>query len=179
MNMQRRLLYAVAFQLGWFVCIMGGNIASASYAIIFLMVHLWLERKSSPYRELIWVTVVISCGSLIETLFMSAGFLYENSAPLLFERVCYPPLWLMALWLIFAVALRNCLAFLLSYPRLGYWMCCTLVPANYLAGSKLNQAIHINQPLLVVLPLIALIWVVFLACLIQIKRRYFEDMFNA
>ena len=179
MNMQRRLLYAVAFQLGWFICIMGGNTASISYAISFLLAHLWLQQNASPYREISWIAIVLSGGFLIETLFLSAGFLYEKSPPLLFEHVHYPPIWLMALWLTFAIALRNCLAFLLSYPRLGYGMCCTLIPVNYLAGSKLSHVLHINQPLVVVLPLIALVWVIFLACLIKIKRRYFEDIFDA
>lgn len=181
-----KLVYALAFQVGWFVCIMAGNIASVCYAAIFLAVHLWFITKPNCHslvgKELAWVLVVLALGLTVETLSFSAGFLYFQAEEhlythkALFETIVFAPLWLLSLWLIFALALRTCLFFLLHKPNLTYLLSLILVPVNYYAGAALNTTVDINQPYLLSLALITLLWLVFWWCFIHIKYHYFEDI---
>jgi len=181
MSTTSKLIYAIAFQTGWFVCILAGSWISLTYAIIFLAIHLWIltQKKCMQLRkESLWITSVVMGGLILETLSFSAGFLYLNVPSTLFERLTLPPLWLLNLWLIFAIALRNCLAFIFYKPKVTYLLTCVCIPLNYYAGAKLNSDVAINNPYPLSLALITLIWIVFLWFLIYLKRHYFEDIFN-
>ena len=185
-----KLTYAIAFQLGWFICIMGGDIASVTYTITFLSLHLWriskTERKTflhanSIKQELLWISLVFICGLIIETVSFSTGSLYltKNHPPLLdyppFQDLIIPPLWLLNLWLLFAIALRTCLSFLLNNLIVTFILAVIFVPLNYYAGSNLNSTVHINKPYVISFSIITLQWLLFFTCLIKIKQRYYEE----
>jgi len=188
MSSTQKIVYAIAFQIGWLVCILTGNLASSCYVAIFLVVHLWQVTRQNPAllnKEIIWVAVVSVFGIVVETLAFSTGCLYLQAGDNLtareniFEYFLLPPLWLLNLWLIFAIALRSCLSFLLCRPQLLYSLSLILIPINYYAGAALNDSVELNHPYVFSLSLITLFWLVFFWCIMHIKRRHFEDMFNA
>ena len=178
-----KLVYALAFQAGWFVCIMAGNFTSIFYTVLFVFGHFWfLARKSSPlflHKEILWVIIVFCLGLAVETIYFSAGFLYTDAPKKLFDELLLPPVWLLCIWIIFSLALRTCLSFLFYKPALSYLTCFVFVPVNYYAGAKLNNEVDINEPYVLSLALMTLIWISLLWCLIQIKRHYFEEIFHA
>jgi hypothetical protein len=178
-----KLIYALAFQAGWFVCIMAGNFASAIYTALFVIGHFWYLARKKPQlflpKEILWVIIVFSLGLAVETIYFSAGFLYTDTPKTLFDELLLPPIWLLCIWIIFSLALRTCLSFLFYKPALSYLTCILFVPVNYYAGAKLNNEVDINEPYFLSLALMTLIWILFLWCLIHIKRRYFEEIFNA
>jgi hypothetical protein len=118
-------------------------------------------------------------GFLLETLTFSAGFLYSKTQPNFFDRLVFPPLWLLNLWLLFAVALRTCLSFVFTAPRITYCISVVAIPLNYYAGAQLNAEVDVNSPYILSLALISLQWIFLLWCLIQTKHYCFEDIFNA
>lgn len=189
MSATQKIIYAIAFQIGWFVCILGSNTASLYYSLVFVACHLAfsLYRNNALWmaKEVLWLLLIVAFGLMIETFSFSAGFLfYQTSGNFLttntlFESFLTPPLWLVNLWLIFAVALRTCLAFMLYKPNLLYALSLVLVPINYYAGAALNNGVALSQPYYFSLTLITLLWLVFFWCLVRIKQRYFKDMFNA
>lgn len=184
-----KLVYALAFQAGWFVCILAGNFASLVYTALFLIAHFGfltklylLAPKDIPRfmrKEALWVMIVLSFGLIVETLFFSAGFLYIDKAQPFLNQLVLPPTWLLCIWVIFSLALRSCLSFLFYKPTLSYLACIIFVPVNYYAGAKLNNQVDINEPYFLSLALMTIIWIICLWCLIHIKRRYFEEIFNA
>lgn len=182
-----KLVYAVAFQAGWFVCILAGNLASVIYTLLFLVAHFWLllynkahnNRHLFVRKEVLWVMIVLCLGAIVETIYFSAGFLYIGTPKNLFAQALLPPIWLLCIWIIFSLALRTCLSFLFYKPTLSYLACIIFVPANYYAGAKLNNDVNINEPYLLSLALMTLIWILCLWCLIHLKRHYFEEIFNA
>ncbi len=178
-----KLVYALAFQAGWFVCIMAGNLASVVYTALFLFSHFWWLTRKSPtffiHKELLWVMIVFCLGLIVETIYFSGSFLYTDAPKKLFDHVSLPPTWLLCIWLMFALALRTCLSFLFYKPTLSYLTCFVFVPVNYYAGAKLNKDVDINEPVFLSLALMTLIWILFLWGLIHIKRHYFEEIFNA
>src|SRR3954468_22467687 len=40
------LIYALAFQAGWFVCIVADNLISIVYTLAFLACHFWLTQNT-------------------------------------------------------------------------------------------------------------------------------------
>jgi len=182
MSNTSKFVYALAFQIGWFVCIMAGNLASLGYALIFLICHFWFltqrTKSHSVHKEILWVITVFCLGLAVETVYFSGGLLYSLIPNNLFAQVLLPPVWLMSLWLIFSLAMRTCLSFIFHKPLLSYFACVILIPINYYCGAWLNNEVDLNQPYFLSLSLIALIWIVFLWHLILIKRHYFEDIFN-
>jgi hypothetical protein len=181
-----KLIYAIAFQLGWFVCIFAGNWLSTAYVISFLTIHFGVLAQKNKHlyfysrlrKEVLWIAIVMAGGFILETLSFSAGFLYSGTSSN-FEHLIFPPLWLLNLWLIFAIALRTCLSFIFYKPKVTYLLTCACIPFNYYAGAKLNNHVTIGSPYTLNLALIALTWVALLWFLIHLKRRYFEDIFNA
>jgi hypothetical protein len=183
MSAASKLIYAIAFQVGWFVCILAASWVSLIYIVIFLTAHFWFLanciHSPSLRKEALWISVVLGSGLIVETIFFSAGFLYSHTPSRLFEHVILPPLWLLNLWLIFAIALRTCLSFVFYKPKVTYLLSSLCIPLNYYAGAKLQTDIAINSPYILSLALIAIIWIALLWLLIHIKHYYFEDIFNA
>jgi hypothetical protein len=183
MSNTSKLIYALAFQIGWFVCIMGGDKASLFYTVAFVAAHfcflkITLER-CLWLKESLWLLLIFLSGAILETLSFSAGFLYSNTSVIFFQQPIFPPLWLISLWLLFALALRTCLSFVFKKPKLTYLLCTIAIPVNYYAGAKLNSDVDLSPPISFNLSLITVLWIFLLWCLIHTKRFWFEDMFNA
>jgi hypothetical protein len=178
-----KITYAIAFQIGWFVCIMGGNILGFAYTAVFISVHfIFLNitlNKVLWLKESLWLLVVFIGGFTLETLAFSAGFVYSKTPPIFFDHLIFPPVWLLNLWLLFAVALRTCLSFVFSAPKLTYLISIIAIPLNYYAGTQLNTDVELNNPYMLSLALISVLWMFLLWCLIQTKHHCFEDIFNA
>jgi len=182
MSITRKLFYAIAFQAGWFFCILAGNWISLAYAVIFLTIHFWLlaqDRYFSLRKEIYWIGIVAIGGLILETISFSAAFLLYGESAILFEYLALPPLWLLNLWIIFAIALRTCLSFIFYNPKITYLSACLCIPLNYYAGAKLNNHVNISEPYTLSLATITLMWLILLRVLIHLKRHYFEDIFNA
>ena len=194
MSNTSKLVYAIAFQVGWFVSIMSGNLLSSIYAGIFLAAHLWYFTKPKHNffiysdilkKEISWILIVLILGLLIETISFSESFIYfkTEASPHIphkfFEHFILPPLWLLNLWLIFAIALRTCLSFLFNNQIITYALCIIFVPFNYYAGANLNNTVSINQPYFISLALITFLWLLFFKCMLKIKQHYFEEPLNA
>lgn len=183
MSNASKIVYAIAFQLGWFICIMAGSTLGFIYTAVFILAHFIFikltQHKALWFKESLWLLVVFIGGLIVETLIFSAGFLYSGSAPGFLDKLIFPPLWLLSLWLLFALALRTCLSFVFRKPKLTYMISVIAIPLNYYAGTQLNEDVNLNSPYILSLASISLLWVFLLWCLIQIKQYYFEDTFNA
>lgn len=182
MRLASRLVYAVLFQIGWLVSVCLADSAALTFALAFALFHLSYvkitQASCKPGREACWIILVGLLGYAMETVFFCAGFLYQEDPPGLFARFNLPPVWLFALWLCFSIALRTCFSFIFRFPLPGSCLIALTVPASYVAGTYLNNNVHINKPYGLSLLLITLSWLIFLALLHRIKHRYFEDIFN-
>jgi|GEM_PF-136450 len=188
-----QIIYAVTFQVGWFICVKGYNLTALIYTIVVLALHclhLWWTHNSAvknpvsynkfklTLTEGAWLFIITSFGVALETASFSAGLLYSLAPVAPFKHLILPPLWLICLWLLFAMLLRNSLYVLLSKPKVTYLLTLIFVPLNYYSGAQLNPLVKINTPYFFNLTFIALMWIIFFACLIPIKNAYFKDLFN-
>jgi hypothetical protein len=183
MSRASNIAYAIAFQIGWFFCIMAGNALVFTYMAIFIAAHFIFLNisliKVLWFKEILWLLVIFMAGFTLETLVFSAGFLYSKSPPVFLDNLIFPPVWLLSLWVLFAIALRTCLAFVFSAPKITYLISVAVVPLNYYAGAQLNTDVNLNTPYILSLACISLLWVFLLWCLVNTKRYFFEDIFNA
>ena len=105
----RRLLNFAMFYFGWFACVVGaahGELwLGPSVVAVLVLIHLSLTPTPVPET---WLILVIGIfGFAIDTAQASAGlyaFTRTSAAPWL----C--PLWMVALWMIFATTLNASMA---------------------------------------------------------------------
>lgn len=180
MNAIVKLFYAIAFQVGWFVCVTTSPALSFIYTIVFASIYIGLTKRhqASLQEEILWIAVVLSLGFVLEAISFSIGFLVSSN-PIKFGVIVLPPFWLLNLWILFAVALRTCLFFVFEKPVLTYLISSVAIPINYYAGAALNEDVAVNDPYLISLGLISVLWVSLLWLLNSLKRYYFRDIFNA
>ena len=162
------LINAVAFQLGWFACVLGGanQLPWLGTLVAILIVYWHLNQAQRPGRELTLLAVVGALGALWDSLLVAAGWLEYPSGMLLSNTA---PHWIVAMWVLFASTLNVSLRWLR-----GRWTLATLLgavagPLAYYAGAGLG-GVDINEPLPAFTALAAG-WAAFVPLLISLSSR--------
>src|SRR5581483_2280075 len=105
MRSHRALLYAIAGQAGWFVCVLSAAHDAAwvgvAFVAILLGLPLWLARE--PNRELRLVLWVVVAAAPWETLLIRVGLIDYPHGTL---WAGFAPPWLLSLWVLFAIQLN-------------------------------------------------------------------------
>ncbi|HVO22472.1 MAG TPA: DUF2878 domain-containing protein [Candidatus Margulisiibacteriota bacterium] len=151
-----RLLNFAMFYLGWFACVMGAGHGQLwlgpSVVAALLLIHLCLN--AAPVQEAKLILMIGIFGFAVDTLQASAGlyaFARTSAAPWL----C--PLWMMALWMIFATTLNASMSWLAGRYRLAAVLGAICGPVSYVAGARLG-AIELPAPAGLSLVGIAVVW---------------------
>lgn len=149
---------ALAFQAGWFACVLGaahdrpwlGPLA----VLLLLALHLWFaaDRRAS-LRIVLLVGIV---GVLIDSTLGYLGILRFRDS--LFGGWFCPP-WLIALWLIFATTLQSSLGWLAARPLAAAVLGGLFGPVSYYAGQALG-ALNVMDNLPVAVTTLSVIWAV-------------------
>ncbi|MGB8714024.1 MAG: DUF2878 domain-containing protein [Onishia taeanensis] len=152
----------LAFQAGWFACVLGGSAIGAGVAAMILAAHLyWLGQP----REWRLLAAFATLGLIIDGSFvLLGGFDFAanagGDAPLAGAGAgpwgALPlPLWLWLLWPLFATLPLHSLSWLWRRPWLAALGGATSGPLSYLAGARLS-GVELAPWLL---PAEALVWV--------------------
>lgn len=162
------LTNAVAFQLGWFACVLGGahQLPWLGTLIAALIVTWHLSKAQRPGRELTLLAAVGALGAMWDSVLVAAGWLAYPSGTLLANTA---PHWIVAMWVLFASTLNVSLRWLR-----GRWLLATALgaiagPLAYYAGTKLDGVV-ISEPLFGFTAL-ALGWAAFMPLLIRLSTR--------
>lgn len=131
--MARVLINLAVFQVGWFVCVLGGNLAALLYTTAALVFH--AVYMASGIREWMLILGIAVIGS-------SWDLLMVNSGQLTFPGTADPglPLWMLCLWLLFATTFNHCLAWLQSRLAIAGLLAALFGPLTYWAGSYFSGA---------------------------------------
>lgn len=161
-NLQRNLVNAALFQLGWFACVFGAQrpwllLVAASC----LLAHLfWLSLGWREWRLIAGVTLF---GCALDSLLLNLGlFDFPGDSPLL-------PLWLALLWALFASTLEHCLQWTARHVWLGMLCGAVAGPLSYYGGA---QIAGVGLPLgnLTTVLLLACIWACVMAVILGLRR---------
>jgi hypothetical protein len=163
------LVNFVAFQLGWFACVLGaanglpwlGPVVVA--AVVAL--HLATARRALPELYLVFAAMLL--GLVLDSVLLATGWL-SYSVGLWLPGMA--PYWIIAMWALFATTLNVSMGWMRGRPVLTVLMGAVGGPMSYLAGEKLG-AIELTQPVLA-LAALALAWAVAMPLLMWLAARF-------
>jgi hypothetical protein len=127
----------VAFQLGWFACVLGAANASAwlGLAVVGLVIGLHLFLAEQPGRESRLIVLAVLMGLVFDSLLVNSGWLrYVSPGP--FEGLA--PFWILAMWALFATTLNVSMSWLKDKPAMAVLLGAVFGPLSYLAGQRLG-----------------------------------------
>ena len=161
-------IYFVLGQAGWFACVLGAAHQAAYWGvalvIVLIALHVW--QAARPRMEATLLVTVMLIGGTWETLQVHLGFLaYDPAGP-----AGLAPVWLVALWGLFAAQLNTTYRWL--KPRL--WAAALLGavagPLSFRAGAALG-ALRFVQPTPAIVSL-AVGWALLLPGVVALSRRW-------
>lgn len=161
--MKKILLNLALFQIGWLVCVIGGNLYAVAFTLLALLIHNWLVLSSHTEWKLIAAVVVVGC--LWDMTMANTGVINYADANLLGI-----PVWLICLWLLFATTFMHGLFWMQRYLWLAVIFAGVLGPASYWFGSQLTDA-SFGLPLATSLAIMAAGWAVLFPCGIYYAGR--------
>jgi hypothetical protein len=152
----RVIVNFAGFQIGWFACVLGaayGKPWAGPVAVLFLfLVHLALSGKKP--REVALALAAAAIGFAFDSILIAAGT-FSPVRELL--PAPFSPLWLVAMWVNFALILNVSLRWLQGRYLLSAALGFIGGPMAYYAGARLG-AIHMPEPLAVKLLILAVAW---------------------
>lgn len=134
------------FQAGWFACVLG---AARGFpwqgALVALLIAAFIVfRSRNPRDELSLVLVAALAGFAFDSVLAMTGWVsFAGAVPL----SALAPVWMVALWALFATTLNVSLRWLREWPVLGVLFGAIGGPVAYYAGERLG-ALQFADPLL-------------------------------
>jgi len=154
--MKKILLNLALFQIGWVVCVVGGNIYAVAFTLLALLLHSWLVLTGPFEWKLIAAVVLV--GSLWDIGMAQTGVI-EYADAVLFGI----PIWLLCLWFLFATTFMHALFWMHRYLWMAALMAAVLGPASYWIGTNLADA-SLALPLWSSLGIMAAGWALLFPC---------------
>lgn len=163
------LVNVVLFQLGWFACVLG-----AAYGAPFLGTAIGVGiatrhvlRAVRPGKELGLVMIAAAVGIVWDSALVMSGYIAYPNGILV---AGFAPVWIVALWGLFATTLNVALRWLH-----GRMVLCALFgavggPLAYYGGAKLGALQLLDLPL--ALGAQALGWALLMPLLVFLARRF-------
>ena len=135
--MNFKIINFVLFQAAWFVCVLGASYnqtyLALALSIIILLIHFSLIKKRMLDLKLIIIAGLI--GLLFDGVLLNFDLIIYNDPGLPYP---YTPIWIVMLWMIFAMTLNHSLAWLSQKYYLAILFGAIGGPLAYIAGEKLG-----------------------------------------
>jgi hypothetical protein len=131
--MKRNVVNFLCFYAGWFACAL--NVNWIGPAAVTGLVGAQLPFARDLRIEFRVVAVAFLLGTAIDTIFEQAGLLAFAGGPRI-GPLC--PLWIGALWVIFASTLTSSLGWLRTRPMYGVLLGAVCGPVTYLGAAGMS-----------------------------------------
>lgn len=144
---------ALAFQIAWPVCVLGGDLVAVTTTIALLLTHLLIIRRWQT--ELLFVGSAGLLGFLFDLALVNVGLMQTASA--------VPPLWMWCLWFMFAATIGYSMQWFRNHLLIGALFAGVFAgvfaPLSYSVGARLSE-VDLMTPQWLTLLLIGLGWAV-------------------
>ncbi|MGV8921940.1 MAG: DUF2878 domain-containing protein [Thermomonas sp.] len=153
----------VGYQLVWFAIVISASRGQPMWGIGAALVFIALQfhystTRSSDARALV---AALLCGFLLDGALAATGWL-QYASPLFSLPA---PVWILALWLAFAMTLNHSMAFLRGKPALAAVLGGIGGPLAYLGAAHGFDAVVFTAPAWHAIALLAIGWAIALATL--------------
>ena len=159
----------ILFQVGWFACVLGGAHdhpwLGAGVAVAIVAWH--LARARQPRRELALVLISTGLGAIFESALAALGWVRYPSGTLVAGAA---PVWLVAIWMVFATTLNVSLRWLRRFPVAASALGALAGPLAYWGGARLG-AMEFVSPVAATASL-AIGWAALTPALLAIAKRF-------
>ena len=166
-KMTSKIINFIFFQLIWFVCIIGAATnethSAVAFSLLIILFHLYLTKDKKNELKILLLASILG--------FLFDGFLLKNELVLYANHgwsYSITPLWIIVLWMGFAITLNSSLSWLKKKIKLSVLLGAIGGPLAYLAGEKLN-AVTILSPNAIIV--IAIGWGIITPLLIIITNK--------
>lgn len=155
------------FQLGWLIAVVGAAwgypIAGVVYALVWALLHHW-QIRVGRMQELLLVVAGAGLGFVVDSVLVLNGIIaFPKNA-----WIGYPStVWMVCLWMMFAMTLRHSLGWLRNHFILAAILGAVFGPLAYWAGSRLG-AIHLSEGY-VTFAAIGMAWGLSMVCLLYLE----------
>lgn len=161
----RKLYNFAAFQAGWFACVLGGAAGRGGLGVVvvavLLAVHLVLAReRRGEWKLLAWS---IPLGLAVNTVLQTTGAVVAPGP-------ATGPLWLLALWPLFATLFNESMSWMRGRYLLGVAFGAIGSPLSYWAGERAG-ALELHDRALVWIPLVVLTWGAAMVVLLRLQSK--------
>ncbi|MBK8537787.1 MAG: DUF2878 domain-containing protein [Candidatus Competibacteraceae bacterium] len=159
----------IAFQIGWFACVLGGahGWPWLGVGVTAAIIALHLYRAARPSTEAVLIVLSGLLGFIADSLLTGMGLLQFPSGQL---HRHFAPYWMVAMWMAFATTCNVSLRWL--KPRLGLAALLGAVagPLAYYGGAKLG-GVSFAEPLASLIA-VAGVWTLAMPLLLIIAARW-------
>lgn len=165
----RNLRNFLVFQAGWFACVLGaGNgLWWLGPAVALPALALHLSCTPDPRSESLLLVTATLLGTLADAIQAGLGLIAFPGAPL---HLVWLPLWIPALWLLFATTFNASLLWVLRRPWLAALLGAAGGPLSYLAGERL-AALRMGPDPRLSLAVLAITWAVLMPTLAWLRSE--------
>ena len=166
--MKKIIINIALFQLGWFCCVLAAanSMPLAGTAAAMLVVLWHLASSYDPRKELTLLLMAALIGTTWESLLVSAGWLQYPSGTFI-QGIA--PIWIIAMWMLFATTLNVSLRWLKNRLALAAALGAIAGPAAFFTGYKLGG---VNMPdITTALLVLSFGWAVLMPLLMTLSNR--------
>ena len=178
MTMTTILVNFVAFQVGWFACVLGGahQFPWLGTLLVSIIIAVHLSRASRPRAELSLILLAIAIGSVWDSYLVWRGWLEYPSGTLIPDTA---PHWILAMWGVFATTLNVSLRWLKQRWLIAVLSGAIAGPLAYYAGARLGGVVFTDQTTALIA--LGLGWAVLMPLLMGLSQRLdgFPDLTTA
>jgi hypothetical protein len=165
--MTYKIINFLLFQLIWFVCILGAAInethAALALSMLLISLHFYLNKNKKNELKILLTASII--GFLFDGVLLKAGLVtYANPG----WSYSLTPLWIVVLWMGFAITLNSSLNWLKTKLNLSVLFGAIGGPLAYIAGEKLG-AVTLMTPNTIIV--ISIGWSIITPLLIYISKK--------
>jgi len=143
---QRLLANIVTFQAGWFACVLGAARGNSWFGplLVLAIAAAWLLAAARPLTLASVMLLAGVVGWCWDSWVSLLGFIGYAPGPV---PAPFAPLWILALWVLFATTLDVSLRWLRGKWWLAAWVGAVSGPLAYLGGARLGalQLLHPTQ----------------------------------
>ena len=133
-----KIINFVLFQAAWFVCVLGASYDRTYVALliatIILLIHFAIIKKRLLELKLILIAGII--GFFFDGALLNFDLIIYNDPGLPYPLT---PIWIVMLWMIFAMTLNHSLAWLSQKIYISIFFGAIGGPLAYVAGEKLGS----------------------------------------